>query len=169
MPAQPAWFHRVDEILEILDKLEASYLDRQAIERLFGVRERRARQIMAGLPGLQVGNAFAVDRKALAARLKGIVGSDRFQWEIRRRRRLAEDLDRTWRMVAARKVRIAVRDDVPQGIGKGIELKPGELRIEFQGAEDLAAKLVQLSRAMADDWAAIQRAVEVNPKPLGLR
>ena len=41
-----------------------------------------------------------------------------------------------------------------------IALKPGELRIEFYGAEDLAAKLLELSKAMANDWATFQKAVE---------
>ena len=41
-----------------------------------------------------------------------------------------------------------------------IALKPGELRIEFYGAEDLAAKLLELSKAMENDWSAFARAVE---------
>ena len=43
MPAQPAWFHRLDEILETLRAMECSHLDRLAVQKLFGVRERRAR------------------------------------------------------------------------------------------------------------------------------
>ena len=41
-----------------------------------------------------------------------------------------------------------------------MELKLGDLRIEFYGAEDLAAKLFELSQAMANDWQAFARAVE---------
>ena len=37
MPAQPAWFHRLDEILTALRSIESTRL---AVERLFGVRER---------------------------------------------------------------------------------------------------------------------------------
>ena len=40
MPAQPAWFHRLDEILGALRSIESTRLDRLAVERLFGVRER---------------------------------------------------------------------------------------------------------------------------------
>ena len=57
IPAQPAWFHRLDEILSALRSMTSTHLDRAAVERLFGVRQRRARQIMAGLEGLRVGNA----------------------------------------------------------------------------------------------------------------
>ena len=49
MPAQPACFHRLDEIFTALRPMTSTHLDRQAIEKLFRVRRRRARQIMAGL------------------------------------------------------------------------------------------------------------------------
>lgn len=46
-----------------------------------------------------------------------------------------------------------------------IALKPGELRIEFFGVEDLAAKLFALSQAMANDWRAFSEAVEDGGAP----
>jgi hypothetical protein len=172
MPAQPAWFHRLEEILEELRELEISHLDRLAVQKLFRVRERRARQIMAGLPPLQVGNAVAVERQALIVRLESTAAGDRFQWEMRRRIRLVEDLDRTRRDLAARRVRIPaaadVRDRSVRELAGGIELRPGELRIQFYGAEDLAAKLFELSQAMANDWHAFAQSVEDshrNPTP----
>ena len=39
MPAQPAWFHRLDEIL-VLRPMTSTHLDRAAVEKLFRVRER---------------------------------------------------------------------------------------------------------------------------------
>ena len=82
MPAQPTWFHRLDEIVCELRALGTDYLDRQAVERIFGVRERRARQIMGGLPCLPVGNAVAVSRSALIERLEATKVGDRFQWKL---------------------------------------------------------------------------------------
>ena len=41
-----------------------------------------------------------------------------------------------------------------------IHLTPGELRIAFTDAPDLAAKLVELSQAIAHDWTGFMRAVE---------
>lgn len=165
MPAQPAWFHRLDEILEALRASEISHLDRLAVEKLFRVRERRARQIMTGLSGLQVGNAFAVERLALIARLEETASGERFQFEISRRKRVAEDLERTRRQLAARLVRIpaaaGVRDRSVRELGAGIELRPGELRIGFSSAEDLAGKLFELSQAMANDWHAFAQKVNI--------
>src|SRR6185312_4702681 len=145
MPAQPAWFHRLEEIRDELDRLEPAYLDRLAVQKLFGVQERRARQLMAGLPALRFGNAVAVERTALLARLQGIGSSHAFQCEKARRARVAEHLDRTRRQLAARKVRIEA--PLPQRpLLDGIDLRPGELRICFATAEELAARLFQLSR-----------------------
>src|ERR1035441_5870607 len=164
MPSQPGWFHRLDEILETLRGMESNHLDRLAVQKLFGVRERRARQIMAGLPGLRVGEGFSVARLALIARLEETASGGVFQWEVNRRARVVEDLDRTRRQLAGRRVRIPAAVDVEsrrvRDLSSDIALKPGELRIEFFGAEDLAAKLLELSKAMANDWAALARAVE---------
>lgn len=164
MPAQPAWFHRLDRIQEALRKMESSHLDRQAVEKLFGVRERRARQLMAGLPGLQAGNAFAVERLALLNRLAETSASGPFQWEVNRRARVADDLERARRQLPGRNVLIPSAPDVRErrlsGLSGDIALKPGELRIEFFGAEDLASKLFELSQAMANDWPAFSQAVE---------
>ncbi len=164
MPSQPAWFHRLDEILDTLRGMESSHLDRLAVQKLFAVRERRARQLMAGLPGLRAGNAFAASRQALIVRLEDTAKGGLFQWEVNRRTRVVEELDRTRRHLAARRVRIPAAADVEErrlrDLSGDIALKPGELRIEFYGAEDLAAKLLELSKAMANDWSAFARAVE---------
>ena len=162
MPAQPAWFHRLTDILDELRTFEASHLDRLAVQELFRVRERRARQIMAGLPGLQVGNAFAVERQALIARLESTAAGEKFQWETARRARLTEELERTRKQLAARRVRIpavALEPALHQLPG-GVDLQPRELRIQFRGAEDLASKLFALSQAMANDWVAFSRLVD---------
>ena len=59
MLAQLAWFQRLPEILDVLRGMDASDLDRPAVQKLFRVGERRARQLMAGLPGIRAGNAGA--------------------------------------------------------------------------------------------------------------
>ena len=68
MPAKPTWFPRIGSILAELRISKSDYLDRHAVERIFGVRQRRARQLMGGLPTLQIGNALAIPRCALITR-----------------------------------------------------------------------------------------------------
>jgi hypothetical protein len=42
-------------------------------------------------------------------------------------------------------------------------LRPGELRVQFSSAEDLAAKLFEISQAMANDWPGFVHATEPPP------
>ena len=51
MPSQPAWFHRLDEILSALRSMTSTHLDRAAVEKLFRVRHVQD-------------NRYAVDRYA---------------------------------------------------------------------------------------------------------
>lgn len=89
MPAQPTWFQRLPQILATLGEMTCSpYLDRQAFERLFSVRDRRARALMAGMEGIQVGNAWVVDRLKLIASLERIQRGEAFPYEQRRRERV---------------------------------------------------------------------------------
>ena len=55
MPSQPAWFHRLEEILGALRSMTSTHLDRLAVEKLFPCAQRRARQIMADLEGPRAG------------------------------------------------------------------------------------------------------------------
>ena len=97
MPSKPTCFHRLPEILDMLTRLDASHLDRQAVEKLFGVGPRRARQLMAGLRGIRAGNAAAISRSALIEQMEAAASSDGYQWEGAHRARVAEELDRTRR------------------------------------------------------------------------
>jgi hypothetical protein len=150
----------IDSILFELRALPTDYLDRQAVEGIFGVRERRARQLMAGLPCLQVGNAVAVGRAALIERLENTATSERFQWERGRRARVIESLETVRKHVAAHRVQVPApadaRNRVLRNLSPAINVRPGELQIHFTGAEDLAAKLFELSRAIANDWEEFQ-------------
>jgi hypothetical protein len=56
-----------------------------------------------------------------------------------------------------------VREREVSGLGEGIDLQPGELRVHFIGAEDLAAKLFELSHAMANDWEAFREKAGRHP------
>ena len=157
LPAQPTWFSRLTKILAELRKLdEIPYIDRQAFERIFSVRDRRARVLMSRFHGIQVGNAWAVDRCRLIGALEGIQRGDDFRHEQQRRVRVAATYEEAKREHPARQVRIPVsretRSCKMSSLPSGIDLGPGELCIRFTDAEDLAAKLFELSQVMAHDW-----------------
>src|SRR5947209_19465630 len=143
MPAQPSWFPRLTEILAQLRSLEQiPYLDRQAFERLFRVNDRRARVLMSRFGGIQIGNAWAVDRLELIRVLETVQRGEDFQWERCRRARVATIYEQAKREHPARQVEIPVspesaRSRTLTSLPRGIELRPTELRIQFAGLEDL--------------------------------
>lgn len=128
------------------------------------MEERRARQIMAGLPALQAGNAVAVERQALIERLGNTAASESFsmgRYASRQAGRRPPAHPPTVRRSArASSGRVDdVRDRSVRDLSGGIALRPGALHIEFYGAEDLAAKLFELWQAMANDGHAFAQAV----------
>ena len=108
MPSKPTGFHRLPEILDVLGHMDSSHLDRQAVEELFGGGPRRARQLMAGT---RAGNATAISRGTLIERMRETAASGVYPWEVARRARVVEELDRTRRDLAARRVQIPVSPD----------------------------------------------------------
>ena len=144
MPAQPAWFHRLDEILSALRSMTFTQLDRQAVEKLFRVRQRRARQIMAGLEGLRVGNAATVSREALIARLERTGASGIFQWEGNRRARVVEDLDRWSQQLVAWRVRIPAAADVCARLLGDLSASQGQMEAQRSGVATMETALPRL-------------------------
>ncbi len=71
-----------------------------------------------------------------------------------RRTRLVGQLTEARRLASGRHVRIDTadggRDRVLKDLPAGIHLEPGELRIEFEGAEDLLRHLYELSQAIRE-------------------
>ncbi len=119
---------------------------------------------MAGLAGIRVGNATAISRETLIERMRKTAARGVYQWEVARRGHVVEELERTRREIAARRVQIPTAPDRAHrrfsDLPAAIHLGAGELRITFSGAEDLAAKLWELSQAMAHDWNGFMRALK---------
>ena len=164
MPAKSQWQQQLPEILRLLTALPSPVVDRAVIENLFGVGRRRAILLLHEFGGFRSGQTFFVDRPALIQRLEEIRDGGAFQAERARRNRLAQDLERTRQLAPGRKVRIAAAEDVRDrrlaDLPAGIHLKPGELRIEFFGTEDLLRHLFELSQAILNDYKRFQEIVE---------
>ena len=161
MPAKAQWLLRVPEILAELAALDVPVLDRAACERLFGLRRRRAIDLIRGFGGYQAGRTFLIDRPKLVARLELIRDSPDFKMEWQRKERLAERLDAIRRLQSGARVAIAVEPealrarlpDLPPGVG----LSPGALHIQFESAEELLSKLFALAQAIANDYEAFEK------------
>ena len=64
-------------------------------ERIFGVRRRRALQLMHSFGGWQSGQAYLVDRRTLLKQLEPFQDGVELAMEQCRRQRLSETLDQT--------------------------------------------------------------------------
>ncbi len=164
MPAKSQWLQRIPEILGLLTSLPSPVVDRAVVEDLFAVGRRRAILLLHQFGGFQSGQTFFVERLTLIRQLEEIRDGGAFRAERARRDRLAQDLERTRQLAAGRKVKIAAADDVRDrrlaDLPAGIHLKPGELRIEFFGTEDLLRHLFELSQAILNDYKRFQEIVE---------
>ncbi len=139
-------------------------VDRAVFERLFGVRRRRAIQLMGFFGGFQAGRTFLVDRVDLISQLHPIEASADFVMEQRRRQRLIDALDKLRCASVAARVVLPVSNNALRrqvnDLPDGVELKRSSLAVRFQTAEELLAKLFELSKAAANDFEAFRDAVE---------
>lgn len=155
MPAISEWFPRLPEIIGDFEALSTMILDREIFVRVFKVSRRQAIRLMHEFDARQTDRGLAANRLEVLSRLREM--QDDFDIEERRRARLTADLEAARRLAPARKIRIEtapdVRDRLIADLPAGIRLRPGELRIEFVGAEDLLRLLFELSQAAGNDYA----------------
>jgi hypothetical protein len=161
MPAKARWLLRVPEIVAELSALDVPVVDRAVCERLFGLRRRRAIDLIRSFGGYQAGRTFLVDRPKLIAQLEQIRDGADFKTEWRRKERLAERLDAIRRLQTAARIAIAVEPETLRrrlpDLPSGVSLAAGELHIQFQSPEELLAKLFALAQAIANDYEAFEK------------
>ena len=156
MPALPEWLLRLPDIRAQLDELQVPVVDRAMLERIFGLRRRRAIQLMHRFGGYQAGKTFLVERSRLLEQLDSLAHTPGFHEEYQRKHQLSRTLDDSLRSRAAHQIRIPVspgaRDRMVADLPPGIQLRAGRLTVEFVGVEDLLSKLYDLSRAAVNDF-----------------
>jgi len=161
MPMKKTWLLRLTEIREQLTAMDVPVIDRAIFERLFGVRRRRAIQLLHHFGGFQAGRTFLVDRLALLRQLEPLEESAEFALEQQRRQRLIDFLERLRRSRAGAAVIIPV---APAHNGTllpdGVQLDCGTLRVEFAEVRDLLSKLYAIAQAAAADFEAFRAAAE---------
>lgn len=156
MPRKTEWIHRLDQALEELRLLPCPSIDRATVEKLFDVSPRQALRILDRLGAYRAGKSLLVDRVELIDKIEALRQDAAVQFERRRRERVDAQLNELRRQLAARRITIAARGDVRDmtmtQLPERVRLEPGELRIEFDGTEDLLARLLELSKAILNDY-----------------
>jgi hypothetical protein len=147
---------RLPEIRAELEHLDVPVVDRAGIERLFGLKRRRAIELLHEFGGYQTGRTFLVERQGLLQALEALESQDGYVAERRRRERLRDVVDASREHLLATRVRIPVRPAVARPsldrLAPGVHLAPGMLSIEFLRPIDLLEKLFSLAQAIADDF-----------------
>src|SRR4051794_36853776 len=88
MPARAVWLLKIPDIVALLESFVVPVVDRAIVERLFGLRRRRAIELLHRFGGYQAGRTFLIDRKILIEQLEHLTEGAEFQMESRRKERL---------------------------------------------------------------------------------
>ena len=162
MPMKKTWLLRLTQIREALAEMDTPVIDRAVFERLFGVRRRRAIQLMHYFDGYQAGRTFLLDRLALLRQLEPLEASAEFAVEQHRRLRLVESLEKLRRARAGAAVIIALPADIRSGtvLPEGVDLRRGVLRVEFDDVQELLRKLYAVCQEAAGDFETFRAVAE---------
>ena len=166
MPAKPAWYSKIDEVIGELQALPRPFADRATLEFLLGVGRRRAQQIMAPCITEHIGANGLADRDALIAHLRRLAQGDDGYYERQRRHNVAvilaqlqkERLERPQLLVEA-PVQVLTQEfeDLPAGV----TLEPGRITVTFEQPQQALEKLLALAMAISNDFDHFER--EVRP------
>jgi len=159
MPAKPQWLPRIPAIAERLRALDAPVVDRAVVERIFGVRRRRAIELMGRFGGYRSGNTILLDRLGLIGQLEAMSAGAEMACELRRKERLAAKLDDLRRHRAAMAVRIPDPPVAGGGMPGGVAVEAGRLTVEFGSVEELLSRLYGLAQVAAQDYDKFRRDV----------
>jgi hypothetical protein len=156
MPAKPEWLLRLPEIRAELDYLAVPIVDRAGIERIFGLKRRRAIELLHQFGGYQAGRTFLLDRARLLEALQSLESGEDYTAEKRRRERLGDVVEASREHLISTRVRIPVRAAAARAsldrLAPGVLLMPGMLSIEFRHPVELLEKLYGLAQAISHDF-----------------
>jgi hypothetical protein len=156
MPAKPEWLLRLPEVRAELEHLDVPIVDRSGIERIFGLKRRRAIELMHQFGGYQAGRTFLLDRARLLEALQSLESGEDYTAEKRRRERLGDVVEASREHLISTRVRIPVRAAAARAsldrLAPGVLLMPGMLSVEFRHPVELLEKLYWLAQAISHDF-----------------
>jgi hypothetical protein len=156
MSAKAEWLLRLPEIRAELEHLAVPIVDRAGIERIFGLKRRRAIELMHEFGGYQAGRTFLLDRARLLEALQSLESREDYAVEKRRRERLGDVVEASREHLMSTRVRIPVRAAATRAsldrLAPGVLLLPGVLSIEFRQPIELLEKLYELAQAISHDF-----------------
>ncbi len=156
MPAKSSWLLQIQGVLEQVRAIDVPVIDRSLCEQLFGVRRRRAIELMHFFGGYQSGNTIVLDRTDLIRRLEGLRSNPEFQQERERKMRLSERLTSMRQQHPAASFGIPNIPSCVSAVPSGVAFANAQMIVDYTNLEDLFAKLYALAQAAASDLAAFR-------------
>jgi hypothetical protein len=162
VPAKPAWYSRINDVIQDLQVLPRDFVDRATVEFLLGVGRRRAQQIMASCITAHIGSNGLADRSMLIAHLRRLTEGDDGYYELQRRRKVAtvlsqlqkERLERPQLLVEGP---IGVLTQEFKNLPAGVHLEHGRITLEFDTPQQALEKLLALAMAIGNDFDGFDR------------
>jgi hypothetical protein len=158
-------------MLEALALLPDERIDRRRAEELFDLRRSAAHELLRRFGAERHGNALAISRCKLMARLRELQEHPDWRWEGERRQSIRNRIA-TLRPVP-RKSQVPVTsglqsqlDALPStGLPATIQFAPGQLTITCQDMEHLVEQLVLIAQALDSEYEPLQGIVERPARP----
>jgi hypothetical protein len=168
VPAKPAWFSKINDVIREIEALPRPFVDRATVEFLFGVGRRRAQQIMAPCITDRIGTNGLADRNAFIALLRRLAGGEDGHYERQRQRKVAavlaqlqkERMERPQLLVEAP---VQVMTQGLENLPEGVRLEPGRITLTFDQAQEALEKLLALAMAVSNDFDRFERQVRSGP------
>lgn len=162
MPAKPAWYRKIEDVIQDLEALPRPFVDRATVEFLLGVGRRRAQQIMAPCVSERIGANALADRDALIAHLGRLARSQDRYYEIRRRQHFAEALARLRQQRIDHpsllvEAPVEVVNQEFENLPDGVKLERGRITVDFEEPRQALEKLLALSMAISNDFLHFER------------
>lgn len=157
---------QIPEMIQKLSSLDTPVVDRAVCERVFGIKRRRANELMRSLGGYRSGNTVLLDRLALIEHLRRMQVDPEVVWERRRKDTFADRLADLRQQSAARRITLPVSRGVEfrsDTLPAGVVLQCGRLTVNFTRTEELFAQLFALTQAAVNDFEAVRDLAESKP------
>lgn len=170
MNSYPSWIHRIPEMIETLGLIGAERIDRRAVERLFDLRRTAASDLMRRMGAEQCGRCWVIGRALLMARLREVQEHPEYQWETARRERVVRVIDEARRehrraVVPVMAAELRRLDEIMiGGLPKTVRIEPGQLRVSFDGMDDLLRQLMLVVQVIDNDFDAVAQLVTPVPR-----
>lgn len=149
MPRPISWQSQLSEIHRRVQDSPRSLYGREDIQRLFGVQERVAQRLLELMPRHRQANSVVVEREHLIQFLADAIHASKSNLLREHLDGLKKDPPKPSRRKLRLSLPRALEDGNLASIDRwNIELRRGKITLHFTTLEDLAGKLVQLSKVI---------------------